>query len=138
MTSPDSSESLDEQAFDTTNGLGRPVWVVAAGVLAAIGASTCCVIPFALFTLGISGAWIGNLTALAPYQPIFIGLTLAFLGTGFVMVYRKPKAAVCADGTYCARPKWRRLSQVGLWAATALVAVSLAWPYLLPLILGSR
>ncbi len=138
MTSSESSEPLDEQALGAKNSLGRPIWVAAAGVLAAIGASSCCVIPFALFTLGISGAWIGNLTALAPYQPIFIGVTLAFLGAGFVMVYRKPKAADCAEGTYCARPKWRRLSQVGLWAATAIVAVSLAWPYLLPLILGSR
>ncbi|MGH8614610.1 MAG: mercuric transporter MerT family protein, partial [Gammaproteobacteria bacterium] len=39
------------------------------GILAAIAASSCCVLPLVLFTLGISGAWISNLTALAPYQP---------------------------------------------------------------------
>ena len=37
-----------------------------AGVLAAIGASVCCVGPLVLLTLGIGGAWIANLTALEP------------------------------------------------------------------------
>src|SRR5258708_24664719 len=45
--------------------------LAAGGILAALGAASCCVIPFALFMLGVSGAWIGNLTALEPYQPIF-------------------------------------------------------------------
>ncbi|MGH8032003.1 MAG: mercuric transporter MerT family protein, partial [Luteimonas sp.] len=36
-----------------------------AGVLAAMGASVCCVAPFVLLSLGIGGAWVGNLTAMA-------------------------------------------------------------------------
>ncbi len=51
-----------------------------AGSLTAIGASVCCVGPLVLLALGISGAWITNLAALEPYRPIFIGLTLFFLG----------------------------------------------------------
>ena len=47
-----------------------------------VGAASCCVIPFALFLAGVSGAWIGNLTALEPYQPIFAGVSLAFIGYG--------------------------------------------------------
>jgi hypothetical protein len=35
-----------------------------------------------LFLAGVSGAWIGNLTALEPYQPIFAGVSLAFIGFG--------------------------------------------------------
>jgi periplasmic mercuric ion binding protein len=35
-----------------------------AGVLAAIVGSLCCVAPLVLLTLGISGAWISQLTAL--------------------------------------------------------------------------
>ena len=54
-----------------------------AGSLAAIGASVCCVGPLVLLALGIGGAWIGNLTALQPYRPLFIGLTLLFLGLAF-------------------------------------------------------
>jgi mercuric ion transport protein len=53
---------------------------VVGGILGAIAASSCCILPLVLFSLGISGAWIGNLTALAPYQPYFIAATLACLG----------------------------------------------------------
>jgi mercuric ion transport protein len=101
------------------------------GVLAALAASSCCVLPFALFTLGISGAWIGNLTALAPYQPYFVALALALLSSGLVLVYRKP-AAACAEGSYCARPASDRVAKAGLWTSAALVA--LAWPYAAPLL----
>jgi mercuric ion transport protein len=47
-----------------------------AGGLAAILASTCCLGPLVLVSLGISGAWIANLTVLEPYRPIFIGAAL--------------------------------------------------------------
>src|SRR6266478_8751131 len=70
------------------------------GILAALGAASCCVIPFALFTVGVSGAWIGNLTALEPYQPFFAAVAFGFLGYGFYLVYRKPRIA-CADDAYC-------------------------------------
>jgi mercuric ion transport protein len=49
-----------------------------AGALAAIGASVCCVGPLVLLAFGIGGTWIGSLTAMEPYRPIFIGLTLLF------------------------------------------------------------
>lgn len=104
------------------------------GILAALGASSCCVIPFVLFTLGVSGAWIGNLTALAPYQPIFVALALASLAAGFVTAYRRPKA-VCAEGAACARPVSDRMVKTGLWAGTILVVLALIFPYLAPLIL---
>ena len=54
-----------------------------AAVLAAMGASLCCIGPLVLLALGISGAWISYLTALEPYRPIFIGVTLLFLGWRF-------------------------------------------------------
>ncbi len=58
------------------------------GIVAALGAATCCVVPFGLFLAGVSGAWIGNLTALKPYQPLFVGLAVACLGWGYYIVYR--------------------------------------------------
>ncbi len=99
------------------------------GILAALGAATCCVLPFALFFAGISGAWIGNLTALKPYQPLFVALALGCLGTGFYLVYRKPKAAECIEGSYCARPSSRRMTKIGLWAATVLIIIAVGFPY---------
>lgn len=118
--------AISEAPPRADRGTGK-LLAAAGGILAAIGATSCCVVPFALFTLGVSGAWIGNLTALAPYQPYFVAVTLAFLAGGFVMVYRKPKAA-CADG-YCATPASTRLSKLGLWVATALVLAALVFPH---------
>jgi mercuric ion transport protein len=103
-------------------------------ILTALGTTACCVVPFTLFTLGISGAWIGNLTALEPYQPIFAAITLGFLGYGFYLVYRKPKVA-CAEGSYCAKPGSGRIARIGLWTATVLVIIGLGFPKLAPLFL---
>ena len=47
---------------ENQNGRGA----LAAGGLAAILASTCCLGPLVLITLGFSGAWIGSLTVLEP------------------------------------------------------------------------
>ena len=105
-----------------------PSLLAVGGVLAAVGASSCCVLPLALFMLGVSGAWIGNLTALAPYQPLFVAAAVVLIGIGFRQVYRKP-AAVCADSD-CATPASHRLAKAGLWTAALLVAAALAFPYL--------
>ena len=107
------------------------------GILAALGAATCCVVPFGLFFAGVSGAWIGNLTALKPYQPLFLALAAVCLGTGFYFVYRKPKAAECVQGSYCARPSSRRLTKIGLWIATILVIVAVGFPYTARFLLDS-
>ena len=55
--------------------------MAAGGLLGALAASSCCILPLTLFGLGMSGAWIGNFTQLAPYQPYFIAATIGFLGT---------------------------------------------------------
>jgi mercuric ion transport protein len=92
-------------------------------------------VPLALFGLGISGAWIGNLTQLAPYQPYFIAATLACLGGGYWLVYRSRKAA-CADGDDCARPLPNRIVMTGLVFATILVIAALALNFLVPLFIN--
>jgi mercuric ion transport protein len=111
----------DDAAERVTPGL-----LAAGGFLAALGVSSCCVLPFLFFTLGISGAWIGNLTALSPYQPIFVAAAVGFLGLGFWRVYRRPKAAF-ADDSYCARPAANRLAKAGLISATVLVVAALGF-----------
>lgn len=97
------------------------------GILGALGAASCCVIPFTLFLAGVSGAWIGNLTALEPYQPIFAAVSLGFIGYGAWRVYRRPKQ-VCEDG-YCATPQSDRIAKIGLWSAGVLVVLALGFPY---------
>ena len=114
---------------------GRAGLAAAAGMLGALASMSCCILPVALFTLGISGAWIGNLTALAPYQPIFLAATAGFLGVGYSLVYRQPKVA-CADGT-CVRPLPNRSVKAMLWTATVLVLAAVAFDYLAPVLLGA-
>lgn len=98
------------------------------GVLGALAASSCCILPLTLFSLGVGGAWIGTLTALAPYQPIFAAFTLAVLGFGFWRVYGVRPA--CASEAACARPLPRRMVEAGLWLATLLIGAALAFPFI--------
>jgi mercuric ion transport protein len=109
--------------------------VAAGGLLGALAASSCCIVPLGLFTLGIGGAWIGNLAPLEPYQPYFLAVTAAFLGTGYFLVYRQPKIA-CEDGMACARPLPSRVVKAALWGATAIAGAALLFPYVAPTLLG--
>jgi mercuric ion transport protein len=101
-----------------------------AGVLAGIGASACCMGPLVLLSLGIGGSWVGSLTAMSPYRPIFIVLTLLFLGLAFRKLYLAPQ--VCAPGMPCAEPPIRR-QRLTFWFVTFLLLVLLAVPSLAPL-----
>jgi len=102
-----------------------------AGILAAIGASVCCVGPLVLLTLGVGGAWIGNLTAFEPYRPLFIGLTLLFLALAFRKLYLVPQA--CAPGTPCADPRATKRQRLALWSVAVLLLGLLAVPWFAPL-----
>ena len=101
----------------------------------AIAMSSCCILPLALFSLGVTGAWIGNLAALYPYKTYFFVATAGFLAAGFWRVYRKSPAIECADVSYCASPASDRVVKTALWASTVLVAAALAFPYAAPLFL---
>lgn len=114
----------------------RQTLMAAGGLLGALAASSCCILPLALFGLGVSGAWIGNFTRLAPYQPYFLTVTLAFLGYGYWLVYRSSTRA-CADGETCARPLPNRIVKTGLILATILVVAALALDFFAPLFLNS-
>src|ERR1700719_3547002 len=104
------------------------------GVLGALAASSCCTVPLALFGLGVTGAWIGNLTRLAPYQPFFIAATLVCLGYGYWLVWRARRPA-WAEGAACSRPLPNMAVIIGLVVAALLVAAALAFDFLAPLIL---
>lgn len=102
-----------------------------AGGLAAFLASTCCLGPLVLVTLGISGAWISNLAMLEPYRPLFIGAALTAMYFAYRRIFRP--AQDCKPGEVCAVPRVRHAYQVGFWVVAALVVVALAFPYVLPL-----
>lgn len=102
--------------------------LAALSVLGAFLASACCIVPLLLVTLGVSGAWIGNLTMLEPYKPYISAATLVPLGFGFWQVYFKSKPS-CAPDSYCARPQSSVITKTALWVATILIAlaVTIGW-----------
>src|SRR5882724_10772491 len=124
------------QAHHIAGSGWRQNLLAAGGLLGALAASSCCILPLMLFGLGVSGAWIGNFTRLAPYQPWFIAATMAFLGYGYWLVYRSSKVA-CADGEVCARPLPNRIVKTGLILATILVGAALGFDLIAPLFLNS-
>jgi mercuric ion transport protein len=111
------------------SGDGRTALVT--GGLAAILASTCCLGPLVLISLGFSGAWIGNLTVLEPYRPIFIGAALVALLFAARRIFRPAQA--CAPGEACAVPQVRTTYKIIFWVVAVLVLVALGFPYVLPL-----
>jgi mercuric ion transport protein len=102
-----------------------------AGGVAAILASACCVGPLVLLSVGISGAWIANLTALEPYRPIFIGLAVLALVVAGRRIFRP--AEDCQPGEVCAVPKVRVAYKLAFWLIAALVLLGLVFPYMAPL-----
>jgi mercuric ion transport protein len=104
--------------------------VLAAGGIAAILASACCLGPLVLVSLGLSGAWIANLTALEPFRPMFVGAALVALFFAYRRIFRP--AAECKPGEICARPQAKRAYKVMFGVVAILVAVALAFPYIAP------
>lgn len=102
-----------------------------AGGVAALLASTCCLGPLVLVAVGVSGAWIGNLSALEPYRPLFLGAALIALFFAYRRIFRP--AQECKPGEVCAVPQVRRAYQIVFWIVVALVVVALGFPYVLPL-----
>jgi mercuric ion transport protein len=124
------------QADHIADNRRRQRLTAAGGLLGALAASSCCILPLALFGLGVSGAWIGNFTRLAAYQPYFLAATLMFLGYGYWLVYRS-STRNCADGEVCARPLPNRVVKTSLILATILVAAALGLDFIAPLLLNS-
>ena len=117
------AETKALQVAEDTGDWKRGI-LAAGGVIGAILASTCCVVPLLFVTLGITGAWIGNLTALAPYKPFFAALALVFIGFGFRQAYFRVKPA-CSDESYCAKPQSAVITKAVLWLSTVVVLLAL-------------
>ena len=101
-----------------------------AGGVAALLASTCCLGPLVLITLGFSGAWISKLTALEPYQPVFIGTALVALLFAGKRIWRP--VAQCAPGELCALPRVRRGYQIFFVGVCVLLLTVLIFPLIAP------
>lgn len=105
-------------------------------LISALGASACCLGPLVLAALGIGGA--GLLVKLEPWRPWLTGVTLALLGAGFHLSYRRVPRPAAEEGGACAceHPRASRAGRRMLWVATGGVVAFLAFPYLAPILFG--
>jgi mercuric ion transport protein len=111
-------------------------WLAAGGVLGAIAASSCCMLPLLFVSVGLTGAWIGGLSALAPFKPLVVTATLGVLGYGYYLVYWKTEEA-CAPDHACARPISTRIVKFLIWVATIVVLLAASFDYIAPLLLNA-
>jgi len=105
-------------------------WTNIGAVLAAIGASVCCVGPLLLLSLGVSGAWISSLASFEPVRPIFIVLTLVFIGFGYRKLYLIPNN--CEEHESCASPDSQKKQKLTFWVGSILISLLLAFPWYAP------
>ena len=118
--------NTDSPSQETSSGGGA----LLAGGLAAILASTCCLGPLVLITVGVSGAWISNLTVLEPYQPFFIGAAVIALLLAWRRIWRP--AAACEPGQVCAVPQVKRTYKLLFGIVVVLVIIALGFPVIAP------
>lgn len=96
-------------------------WSLGAGFGAAVAASACCTIPLALVSVGIGGAWIGSLTALAPYRWVFVTLAVGALGYAGYNEWRLHHRPDCDCETFFSSSTRRGFLGAGTLAVLALV-----------------
>ncbi|MCH7615316.1 MAG: mercury transporter MerT [Nitrospinae bacterium] len=132
----DISESLSSQESGRTKNVTEPASLASlGGIIAAFFASLCCIGPvvFAALGVGVGATGIlastaGFLKAFVPYRPFFIVVALAAIGTGFYLVYRKPKAD-CNLESHFTDSRTRSKPVVILWMATVLTLFFVLSPY---------
>jgi mercuric ion transport protein len=117
------SAALSLDSSEKVSGSGA----LLAGGLSAILASSCCLGPLVLVSLGFSGAWIGNLTRLEPYRPYFL------LGAVIALIFAARRifrsSTVCKPGEVCALPQTRHLYNLMFGITVLLVLVAFTFPY---------
>ncbi len=97
-----------------------------AGALAALGATACCLGPLLLVSLGVGGVWIGGLSALEPFRPIFMGVAVLFFSMAFYRLYVVPRR--CAPGEACAVPAVNAGQKIAFWILLIFAVAMLLFP----------
>lgn len=100
--------------------------------LAALLASSCCVLPLVFALVGISGAWIVHMRALEAYTPVLLVVAFAALAFAAWRLYRPARGeeAVCRDGT-CSPAVG--IARRWFWLVAVLTLIPLLVPLVAPL-----
>jgi mercuric ion transport protein len=107
---------------------------IVAGALSALGASTCCVLPLVLVSVGVGGAWVAQLRELERFYYVFVALAIGAFGYAFYRLYLRP--APYAPDTACAAPPVRRRQRIAFWITLVLAKAFVLFPFYGPHLLG--
>lgn len=121
-----------KQFFNDTP-TGTALFSLVAG-LGAVATSSCCVLPLALSAVGLGGAWLGELSALAVYKPYFLGAAGVALALGWIAAFQRRGA--CVDSHDCASRKPNRLIISTLGLSTLIVVIAAGWSFIEPTIMA--
>jgi len=102
----------------------KNLFTIFSAVLAAFGASLCCILPVVVAVAGVGSAALG--AKLEPLRPYFLVMTIAILGFAFYRAYRPEK---CEPGQTCAVPANRRRRRIVLWIVAAVALALTTFPY---------
>lgn len=109
----------------------NPFALLAAGGLAALLGSACCLGPLVLVSLGLGGAWLSELQVFEPLRPFMLGAAIVLLFLAYRRIWRPVEQ--CSPGEVCALPTTRRAYKTIFVLAALLLVAALASPYLAPL-----
>lgn len=105
-------------------------WTAVSGAITAgLAASACCVLPLIFLWIGISGAWIANLTALAEYHLWIVSCALLLLGVSYHLIFRSNDNE-CDEGQICSKQLSQKLVKGAFFGAAILIAIAAVFPYI--------
>lgn len=100
-------------------------WFIGSGIVAAFGASLCCIGPLLLTVLGISGA--ASLTQFESIRiPMIVIVFFAFSVAGLALF---KKRAVCEPDSICADPMKYKRMVLFYWLGLLIAILGITSPY---------
>ena len=99
--------------------------VTSGAIVAAFGASLCCIGPLLFVTFGVGA--IGAAAAFESARPYLLGASVLALAFGFYRTYFRREA--CAAGEACATKPVSHMSRAVLWVASVAVLAFALSPY---------
>ena len=113
-------------------------WFAGVGTaigLGALAASSCCALPLALASVGVTGAALGGLELLAGLRPFLLGGAAFAIAVGWYLFFRS-RAVACEVGGVCVASSSPKRTAAFLAVGTALVGVAAIWqPFVEPILL---
>ena len=102
---------------------------IAGALVTVVAGSLCCVLPFVLVSLGITGSWLGVLQIFEPYRLGLDAASVAALIVGWGVYGYSQRA--CTAAQPCVSPVRSRRMGIGLAVASIIVGALIAAPYLI-------